>query len=211
MAAGKKLTQSEVAERFIDRGFMLAGEYVSQYSKVAAYCSAHNETHDVAPANVFRGQGLKCCHREAIREIRTGSKASAETREKLSAAFSGSKNPGFGLPLSAETRSRVSAGLRAAARASVDYSINKAATGKTAGKPGCFYMARTGDGLIKFGSIVRLSPSQRMQFLKIKTGGAELLLLSKVSDAGAYEAAMMNAHREHWSHGEYFHPTVLAP
>lgn len=210
MAAGIKLTSDEVARRFESRGFTLLGAYTNQYKKVDARCHAHGETHQVSPANIFRGQGLKCCHRESAKANRTGAIASEETKRKLSEIFSGQGHPRFGKPLSEDTRKRVSDGLKASARSSVEYAINKASTGKTAGKQGYFYMAEAGNGLIKFGSIVRLTPSQRMSFLKSETGGARLLLLAKVDDAGAYEASMMMSYKQHWSHGEYFHPSVLA-
>ena len=36
------------------------------------------------------------------------------------------------------------------------------------------------------------------------TSSEELLTRVLVDDAGAYEAAMMQKHREHWAHGEFF-------
>jgi len=210
MTAGIRLTHDEVMRRFADAGLALLTPYSNQYGKVEARCLKHNEVHPVLPTNIFKGQRLSCCGNEGRSVKHTGKVVSAETRSKLSAMNTGELSPRFGRSLSADERKRVSDGLKRAARSSVDYAIKKAATGKTAGKPGHFYIAKTGDGFIKFGSIVRLSPSQRMQFLRAKTGAAELLLLAKVDDAGAYEAAMLNAHRAHWSHGEHFHASVLS-
>lgn len=210
MTAGIRLTHDEVLQRFLAAGLVLLSAYKNQAAKVDARCLHHGAVHSVLPSNIFKGQRLKCCGNAGRSIKHTGKLVSDETRKKLSDLNTGSLHPRFGVHLSDDARKKIGDGLRSAARASVDYAIKKAATGKTAGKAGFFYMARAGNGLIKFGSVVRLSPARRMQCLREKTGDAELLLLAQVDDAGAYEAAMLSAHRAHWAHGEHFHPSVLA-
>jgi len=131
------------------------------------------------------------------------------TREKLR-AYRGALHHGFGVKQSAEFCKKVSDSMKAASAASVDYHINKAATGKTAGKRGYFYIADIGDGLLKFGSIVLMSPADRMHLLRRAEGRSKLLMLAEVGDAGAYEAAMMNAHRKHWVRGERFSAEIAS-
>lgn len=84
-----------------------------------------------------------------------------------------------------------------------DFIVRKASEGKTAGKPGIFYIVKI-DGLLKFGSATT-TMSYRLTRMRQKLGpDVELLLHCLVDDAGAYEAAMMNAHRHLWVHGEHF-------
>lgn len=78
-----------------------------------------------------------------------------------------------------------------------------AATGKTSGKQGIFYVVRIGE-LLKFGSATT-TMSYRMRRLREKFGSVELVTYCLVDDAGRYEADAMERCREHWSHGEYFH------
>lgn len=74
MAAGKKLTQSEAESRFAERGFVLLVSYKNAHTKVAAECKRHGFVDEVMPANIFRGQGMKCCGIESatltVEEVR---------------------------------------------------------------------------------------------------------------------------------------------
>lgn len=211
MAAGIRLTHEEATLRFEAAGLQLLSQYERQSRKVVARCALHDFACEVYPSNIFKGQGLQCCKRETLSKLHTGKKLSASTKQKLSELNSGERHRDYGRPMSADRRRRVSEGMRRAAGHSVDYAILKASTGKTAGHPGFFYIARLGDGLLKLGSLVRYSPSARMQNLRHATGSAELLFLAQVPDAGAYEAMMLDRCREHWSHGEYFHDWLKSP
>lgn len=208
MTAGIKLTQPQVEARFNASGYTLIGQYKNQATKVAAKCSIHDEVHHVFPSNIFRGQGLRCCGNKAISLARTGMKFTDSHKENLS-KYRGSLHHGFGKKLSDEVKIKVSQGLKAAAK-SIDYIINKAATGKTSGMPGYFYIAEAGNGFVKLGSIAKLTPKRRMSLLRDSTGASKLLLLAQVSDAGGYEAAMLNRFREYWDHGEWFKPSCIA-
>ncbi|HKT52854.1 MAG TPA: hypothetical protein VJP88_00265 [Caulobacteraceae bacterium] len=208
MTAGIRLTQTEASERFAAAGLELLDGYTNQYAKVRARCTRHGETHLVQPGNVFKGQRLHCCGNAGRSLKHSGKIVRPETKAKL-AAICGDRHPGTGKPRSQATRDLVSAGLRKRA-SSVDYIIHKAATGKTAGEPGYFYVIRCGNGLLKFGSLVRMSLRERVSRLRHYVGEAEPVLVAKVADAGAYEAAMMERHREHWARGEFFHDFLRA-
>ncbi|MFD3263195.1 hypothetical protein [Phenylobacterium ferrooxidans] len=106
--------------------------------------------------------------------------------------------------MSDETRSLVAAGMRGRAE-SLDYILMKATTGQTSGRPGYFYIIRCGSGLLKFGSLVKMSLRDRLNRMRHYTGFAEVVVLAKVPDAGAYEAEMMGRFRKHWARGEFFH------
>ena len=88
------------------------------------------------------------------------------------------------------------------------YCVRKAETGKTASKEGIFYMVKIGDR-VKFGSATT-TMRYRLTRMRQKHPDAKLLMYCLVDDAGAYEGAMMQRYKQHWSHGEYFHTSVLA-
>ena len=204
MSAGKKLSQEEAAARFSAAGLELRDIYVNQASKVFARCVTHGETHHVLPSNVFKGQRLKCCGNESRSIKHSGKEVAPQTRKKLSNRFSGALNPHYGKPRPDDVRLKVSQGLKRSASASVDYAINKARTGKTAGKAGIFYIADLGDGTLKFGSIVKMTVSRRIGCIREEYPSAQMALVVHVDDAGDYEASMMSAHRSQWIRGEYF-------
>ena len=203
MAAGIRLTHKEASDRFESSGFELRSVYFNQKTKVTAFCKKHKCEHTVFPMNVFKGQGLKCCMRESVRERRTNHEMSELTKEKLR-QFKGEAHHGFGKELPQAVRIKVSNSLKRAASLSVDYAINKARSGKTAGKRGVFYIADVGNGIFKIGSIVKMTVQRRMNLLYEDYGTAKILLLVNVDDAGDYEASMMDALRKYWVKGERF-------
>jgi NUMOD3 motif len=209
MAAGKRLSHEEAANRFASAGYVLKSQYFRQSSKVDVWCQKHNQSYSVYPSNIFKGQRLWCCGNEARSELHTGKVISPETRAKLS-TYAGVKHHFFGKTRGENDRRKVSNGIKSIAAASVDYAILKSSTGKTAGKKGRFYIALAGNGLIKLGSIVRTPLSARMSQIRGETGGVSLLLVAEVDDAGNYESAMLNRCRAHWAHGEFFYPTLLS-
>jgi hypothetical protein len=74
-----------------------------------------------------------------------------------------------------------------------------------AGRAGHFYIARLTDGSLKFGSTAKMTPDTRMVALAKEIGSkCKLILAASVQDAGAYEAMMLEAYREHWIGGERF-------
>lgn len=96
--------------------------------------------------------------------------------------------------------------VRQAVSASYDTNSSRgilsADNGKTAGRPGFFYIARF-PGYLKFGSTSDVR--RRWYELKHQHGTApERVLIAQVPDAGAYEAMMMERYREHWIGGERF-------
>lgn len=148
-----------------------------------------------------------------------GRKHSIKTREEASARMlsaphplRGKPQPEYlgsavraaitGVPRSAETREKISA--KATERhKNFDYLIRKVLGGKTSGQPGIFYIVRIGDRL-KFGSATT-TMSYRLTRLRQKHGpDIEVMAHALVDDAGGYEAAMMERHRERWLHGEFF-------
>ena len=149
-----------------------------------------------------------------------GKSHSIETREKLSRMRIGKPGPTRGVrhsperiaaqtgkPRSEATKKKLSEHMKRRS-ALFSYCVRKAQDGKTAGKQGIFYMVRIGDH-VKFGSATT-TMNYRFTRMREKHPDAELLMYCLVDDAGAYEAAMMTAYKQHWSHGEYFHPSVLA-
>ena len=203
MSAGKKITQEEAEKRFLSLGFELRSFYVNNRTKVTLFCKEHRELHEAAPSNVFKGQGLKCCHRDKAAKNRRGARASDETRLKLS-AYRGEAASGYGRTPSLETRERISASVKSLHRSSIEYEILRAKKGKTAEQKGFFYIAKLPGGILKFGSVVRLSIQERLRLLKKQYGAASIALVAQVSDAGGYEAAMMKKHGGHWIRGELF-------
>ncbi|MDU7524687.1 MAG: NUMOD3 domain-containing DNA-binding protein [Roseomonas mucosa] len=90
------------------------------------------------------------------------------------------------------------------------YCRDKAASGKTSGKQGIFYIARI-NGDLKFGSATT-TMRYRLTRLRQKHGPCvDLLVHCVVPDAGAYEAQMMEAFRHHWIHGERFQDFLSCP
>lgn len=203
MSAGKKITQEEAEKRFFGLGFELRDQYINNRTNVMLFCKEHHELHKAMPSNIFKGQGLKCCHRDKAAKNRRGTQVSDETRAKLS-AYKGKLASGYGRFPSVETRERISASVRALHRSSIEYEILRAKNGKTAEKKGLFYIARLPGGILKLGSIVKLSIKARLRLLKNQYVAASIALVVQVSDAGGYEAAMMEKHGEYWIRGELF-------
>lgn len=172
---------------------------------------------------------LSCCAREANSERMKGAtgekntffgrKHSIESRERMSVAklagenhLRGKPRPEYltaalkaaitGVPRSGPTKAKLSAHMSGRHRL-FEFCRRKAECGRTAGKPGIFYVVRIGDQL-KFGSATT-TMAYRLTRLRQKHGhDVELKLHCIVGDAGAYEAAMMGRHREHWVCGEFF-------
>lgn len=147
-----------------------------------------------------------------------GRRHTIESREKMSAtkralpyAFRGMKRPEYltrslmariqGVPRDDNTKAKMSAHMLDRHR-SFDYCVRKAECGRTAGKPGIFYVVRIG-GELKFGSATT-TMNYRLTRLRQKHGDVQLVTHCVVSDAGAHEASMMMEHRADWLHGEFF-------
>lgn len=231
MSKSIRLSQTVAAERIAGAGYVLVGEYRGWDVRTMVRCELHSFQKEVFPGNIFRGSKMSCCGldenrargRLLVGEANPffGKKHSIQTREKLSASREGKPSPTRGVkqtperiarqvgkPRSEETKRKLSEHMKRRSSLFV-YCVRKAQQGRTAGKEGVFYMVRIGEH-VKFGSATT-TMRYRLTRMRQKHPSAELLMHCLVDDAGSYEAAMMNAHREHWSHGEYFHPTVLAP
>lgn len=229
MARGVKLSQEEAAARIAERGYVLLGQYRRKDEKVLVRCEKHSFEKEVEPGHLFRGAIMACCCREASSErgkLKIGEKNnffgrshSIETREKISRhhlksdhAFRGKPRPAYltnallrsitGVPRTKPVRD----GLRAhmlKRHKDFDYCVSKTLVGRTAGKAGWFYVVRVGEYL-KFGSATTTMAYRLTRHRQKYGADVELLLQCAVSNCGSYEAAMMQAHKGHWSHGEFF-------
>lgn len=213
----KRKTQIEASNLLALRGYELLSEYIGSAVKITVKCISHGVTNDVWPSAILGGGGMRCCYAERKssmmlgNKMMVGRKASDEAKKKMSESRKGiprdvdavraTAELNRGKKRTAKFSENQSAWLRDKSK-NIEYIINRAATGKTAGKPGIFYMARVGN-LIKFGSTNR-TIDYRMSRLRTAEGQADLLLSAQVDDAGAYEAAMMVAHRSLWDRGEFF-------
>lgn len=226
------LTTKEVCDRLLGTGYALVGKYLGLQKDSLLRCEKHGVEHRVRLANIFQGGKMQCCGKESMAaklSIRLtgsgnhffGKTHSLETREKLSrlrkenpssyvptpAARAAISERQRGKPRSAATKEKLRTCMRE--RYSLfGYSVRMAASGKTAGKPGIFYVVRIGD-LLKLGSATT-TMNYRLSKLRSKHGCVELVTYCLVDDAGAYEAAAMERCRQHWSHGEYFHDWLRA-
>lgn len=169
---------------------------------------------------------MQCCGKESMASKLSermsgvgnhfyGKKHGIEAREKISRARLANPPPHLppvtrasianqlrGKPRSEATKTKLRERMRE--RYSIfGYSVRMAATGKTAGKQGIFYVVRIGE-LLKFGSATT-TMSYRLSRLRARHGEVELVTYCLVDDAGRYEANAMERCQEHWSHGEYFH------
>jgi hypothetical protein len=131
----------------------------------------------ISASSPFKGKKRGPEFAEKIRQARTGTHRTEETKSKLRA---------HGI----------------AANNDFDACVKKARTSKTHGKRGHFYIADIGNGKLKFGSTTMVA--YRIKKLKVQHGFANLLLAVLVDDAADYEASMMEAHRDKWLHGEVF-------
>lgn len=224
-----KKTQAEVEARFSESGYTLLGTYQRNDVKVLARCDIHDFEKEVFPSNIFKGGRMACCGKESMRAKLSlnmkgegnhffGKSHTEEMKAAMSKSKSGTNSPMFGKKRSAESIEKTRIGLIGKPRSSetkkklsdynltladnFDHCLNKAATSKTAGKPGHFYIAKVGD-MLKFGSTTQ-TLGYRMRRLAQVHGDAELLMAVDVPDAAAYEASMMGYHREHWIRGEFF-------
>lgn len=226
----KKLSDSEVIDRLADAGYDLVGKYAGVNVPTLIRCERHGFQKETLLSNIFAGGQMACCGLEANRARGRllvcdanpffGRRHSIQTREKLSASREGKPSPTRGIkqtpervarqigkPRSDETRKKLSDHMKRRS-ALFSYCVRKAHEGKTAGKQGIFYMVKIGDH-VKFGSATT-TMRYRLTRMRQKHPDAALLMYCMVDDAGSYEASMMMAHKQHWSHGEYFHPSVLA-
>jgi len=230
MSKSIRLSQSAAAERIAAAGYSLIGEYRGWGVRTLVRCERHAFQKEVLPGNIFQGGRMACCGLEDNRARGRllvgdanpffGRKHSIQTRERLSASREGKPSPTRGVrhsteriarqvgkPRSEETKQKLREHMKRRS-ALFTYCVRKAQEGKTAGKEGIFYMVRVGD-FVKFGSATT-AMRYRLTRIRQKHPGAELLMYCLVGDAGAYESSMMLAKQKHWSHGEYFNPTVLA-
>lgn len=212
-------------------GYELESEYLGRHFNITVRCARHDFAQEAPARHVFAGMRIACCAKEAMaanlsEKMRGvgnpffGRKHSIESREKMSAAvmaaphaLRGRPRPAHltealqravtGKPRTAATKGKLSAHMQRR-HSLFEFCARKAAEGRTAGKPGIFYMVRIG-GLVKFGSATT-TMHYRLTRLRQQHGDVEPLLHCIVADAGAYEAAMMRAHRDRWVRGEYFNP-----
>jgi hypothetical protein len=207
-------------------GYILLGQYQRSDKNVLVRCETHGFEKEVRPKHLFAGALMACCcqaNSAARGRLLTGKenpfygkRHTPETIEALRLAKTGA--PGHPMSESHKEALRVALtgkprpeSVRIKVRDGVilrhndfDYCLAKARNGKTAGKPGWFYVARIEGGL-KFGSTAA-GVGYRERCLKQQFGPeATVVLACRVSDCGAYEAAMMEAHRQHWIRSEEFH------
>ena len=83
-----------------------------------------------------------------------------------------------------------------------EYCANKARKGLGKRSRGMFYIAKIGD-LLKFGGTT-IKLGYRIKLLEYQHGNAKLVMSALADDVHEYEASMMERHREHWVHGEFF-------
>lgn len=232
MSKSIRLSQEEAARRVAAVGYTLDSAYLGRHFAVMVSCERHAARQTALAKNIFNGMRIACCAQEVrdaiagdLREKMRGSanpffgrKHSIESREKISAAvmaaphaLRGKPRPAYltealqravtGKPRGASTKAKLSAHMHRR-HSLFEFCARKASEGRTAGKPGIFYIVRIGE-LAKFGSATT-TMQYRLTRLRQKHGRVDLLMHCVVADAGAYEAAMMNAHRDRWVRGEYF-------
>lgn len=200
------LTHEEVRYRLAARNISLLSDFTGTQRPIRVRCEVHGVEYEVrAHSLVCEQKRMRCCQAAQARAQMTGRSVSVETRRKCSEVQQGGRAYWSGKRLSVEHRAAISASGRAHYSSSVDAFIAHAKYGSTAGKRGCFYIIRAGNGLLKFGSVSTMTLNARMRHIRAYTGSAELVLSAVVPDAGAYEAAMMDRYREHWARGEFFH------
>lgn len=232
MNRNKLLSQEEAEARSaMPHGYRLIDRFGGTTKDHRFHCLKHDYTQSATPKNIFKGMRLRCCHKEHMAAVLSksmkgsgnpffGRSHSAETRRKLSEDRMGEKHPMYGKkkpaaaiekhrlailgrPRDAETKRKLSE-HNLTLKNDIDHCIKKAATSKTRGKRGYFYVADVGDGLLKFGSTTS-SISYRAQKLRAYFPDAKIIFHAHVDDAAGYEAAMMERHKKHWAQGELFH------
>lgn len=207
----RMLTLEQVNKRLDAKGYQLVGEYLGTDKRILVRCNRHGDAHEVMARGLLsKNKNLPCCGNESIRERMTGRVVTDEFKEKCRVLQQGDKSYWHGKTLTKDHRQKISASGAKAFSESIDRHIEHAKRGVTAGKPGHFYIFKVGE-LLKFGSVSRMTPEQRMAKIRRDTGlECEIVMTAKVDDAGAYEAAMMDRYRGHWARHEYFHQSVLA-
>jgi hypothetical protein len=223
-------SQEAMAQEIAERGYVLVGEYRGLKYPVKVRCEVHEFECDVYISNLRRGK-MRCCgmvdRRATLSKKMTGSgnnffgrKHSLHTRSVISAkskeialttAPRGVADPSYdrardiaarrGVPREREVCEKLSAYMRRR-HSTFEYCCRKAASGKTAGKQGIFYIVRVGSEL-KLGSATT-TMNYRLTRLRAQFPDVALVLFAIVPDAGAYEAAMMHRYRDAWLRGEYF-------
>lgn len=230
--SSKQQSESRIRATILGRGFEMIGPYLGHKTKTAFRCLEHNEIHDAFPTSLlYKVGGMRCCGAAKVAAYGLTRRLPQErVAERLRVAgfelLGGFVNVAtavsircleHGLVADVAPRQllggkkmRCCGGARTSARFAGqsrrhESIVRKAANGTTAGRAGYFYVARLTDGTLKFGSAVNLSLNDRMRLLGHEFGmSAEVLLAARVPDAGAYEAHMIDIHREHWLHGEVF-------
>jgi hypothetical protein len=225
-----KLDQATAELRVANLGYELISEYLGREYKSTIRCNTHGCDQLANMHNIFSGMRLRCCHVESMRARLSVSMVGAgnhfygkthtlAVREAASARMLASDHPFRGKPrpeyltaalknaITGKPRSDATRALlseKAKARHGVfEYMLRKVSGGKTSGKPGVFYILQVGDRL-KFGSATT-TWAYRFTRLKQKYGNdIKVLARASVDNAGAYEAAMMVAHRSLWDRGEFF-------
>lgn len=226
-----KYTQEQAAHLIAKHhNYVLVGTYKRRDNNVLVRCELHNFEKEVRPGHLFAGALMACCCRDniaargrnCIGEANPfyGKRHTPETIEAMRNAKIGVPGPPLsashkkalldaitGKPRSDEVRGKVRAGM-IKRHLDFEYCIAKARNGKTAGKKGWFYIARTASGL-KFGSTT-VGVAYREQRLKQQFGPeTSVLITCQVADCGAYESAMMETYRAHWQRSEQFRDFLL--
>lgn len=229
MANGIKYTQDQVSKIFAERGYILLGVYRRRDVSVLVRCPVHNAEFMTLLCNFNRGSKLRCCGMEDRRATLKvsmlgsgngfyGKKHSLLSRVQMSITTTanigpprGVAHPDYdhkkdadarrGIPRTKEVSGKLSAYMKKRHKSFI-YCHRKAASGKTKGKAGIFYIVRIA-GMLKLGSATT-TMAYRLTRMKAKYPDASLVMYCLVPDAGDYEATMMMRCRQHWLHGEFF-------
>lgn len=211
-------------------GYILRSDWFGYEGIADCYCQKHDFEQSIRGKHAISGQRLACCHKEHMKAVLSvsmsgagnnfyGKRHSDETKKLLSEQRLGPKHPMFGKPRPRDAVEKTRAALLGRPRSdetkkklrdfnlsisdNFEHCILKAASGKTAGKRGWFYVARLMDGRLKFGSTA-VSIQYRAKRLEQVFGSASIIVAAEVDDAGVYESEMMIRHKSHWIRGEYF-------
>lgn len=226
-----KYTQEQAAQLIAKHhGYELIGTYLRRDRNVLVRCGTHGFEKEVRPGHLFAGSLMECCCRansaersrsrvgdknpfygkrhtpetiEALRNARTGVPGHPMTASQKKALL----DANTGKPRPDDVRAKVRIGVMKK-YLDFEYCTAKARNGKTAGKKGWFYIARTSSGL-KFGSTT-VGLAYRERRLKQQFGPeTSMLVTCQVADCGGYKTAMMEAHRAHWQRSEHFRDFLL--